>query len=501
MRSVRWQILSIGSLLLVAGGAAEGAPPLNDCSVQPQVRAAVANRKSPAAGDGADPAACAATPDGTRDAIPYQDMLAAGDQDANATAAPPPSETLEERVQRLEREVEELRRRQQQPPPAPPPAASSSAGPIASLAEGTTKPATHAALTIGGYIEAFYQWNFNQPSNGITNYRGFDNRHNTFTLSNAVLDALGTLGPVSAHVALQVGHTGDTYYSVEPFSPGTASVDTSDAAAWRFVQQASVAYTAPIGRGLTIDAGIFLSPIGPEGMAVKDQWNWSRSDLFFGLPFYHTGARLTYPFSDRITVSLQVYNGWNSVVDNNPEKSVAGQFTYNIADRVTYQLLYFTGVERPVGAPEGRAWRHLFDSYLALHPRPWLDTLVHFDGGVEPNNFGDSGWAAGALYLRFHPLHWMYLAARGDFFYEWIARDAAGSAAPIFWGGASWVSSATATVDVRPWDNVSFRLEYRHDQAAAPLYFDGQVLVDATGAFVPNARSQDTITLGATAWF
>ena len=63
------------------------------------------------------------------------------------------------------------------------------------------------------------------------------------------------------------------------------------------------------------------------------------------------------------------------------------------------------------------------------------------------------------------------------------------------------MSSATATVDVRPWDDVSFRVEYRHDQAQAPLYFDGQVQVDAMDNFVPNARGQDTITLGATAWF
>jgi hypothetical protein len=41
---------------------------------------------------------------------------------------------------------------------------------------------------LGGYVEALYQWNFNSPSNGITNYRGFDNRHNTFTVSNIALD-------------------------------------------------------------------------------------------------------------------------------------------------------------------------------------------------------------------------------------------------------------------------------------------------------------------------
>lgn len=413
----------------------------------------------------------------------------------------PAGETLEQRLNRLEREIDELKRARATTPPPAPTAPAVASGPIANLSEGTTKPATRAALTIGGYIEAFYQWNFNQPSNGVTNFRGYDNRHNSFTLSNAALDALGTLGPVSAHVALQVGDTPASYYLSEPVAPGTGVVATTGPSIFQYIQQANVAWTAPLGRGLTLDAGIFLSPIGPEGIAVKDQWNWSRSDLFFALPTYHTGARVTYPFTDKLTLSLQVYNGWNSVVDNNPEKSIAGQLTYNIPDKLTYQFLYFTGVERPVGAPEGRAWRHLFDSYLALYPRPWLSALVHFDGGVEPNNFGDSGWAAGALYLRFHPIKWMYLAARGDFFYEWIASNGSGAASPIFWGGARWMSSATATVDVRPWDNVSFRVEYRHDQAQAPLFFDGTVLVDAMSHFVPNARGQDTLTLGATAWF
>ena len=58
-------------------------------------------------------------------------------------------------------------------------------------------PATPAApaapspspFVISGLAEAYYQWNFGQPSNGITNGRGFDNRANTFTLSSALIDA------------------------------------------------------------------------------------------------------------------------------------------------------------------------------------------------------------------------------------------------------------------------------------------------------------------------
>jgi hypothetical protein len=232
-------------------------------------------------------------------------------------------------------------------------------------------------------------------------------------------------------------------------------------------------------------------------MQIKDQWNWSRSNEFFGLPFYHTGARAAYPFTDRITVSLQVYNGWNSVVDNNGEKSLAGQFTYNITDRLTFNFIYFTGVERPRGSPEGDPWRHLFDAYIAVHPRRWLSLLLQLDGGFEPNKFGTSAWGAGALYVRGRPVSWLYLAARGDFFYENVPTGAT----PIFWNGASWISSFTGTVDFRPAENLSFRVEYRHDQAESPLFFNETRRFDLRGDPLPTERAQDTLTLGAVAWF
>ena len=65
-------------------------------------------------------------------------------------------------------------------------------------------------FTLGGYAEALYQWNFNDPSNGITNFRGFDNRHNSFTLSNVALDANWDDGDLIGRLTLQVGHTPST---------------------------------------------------------------------------------------------------------------------------------------------------------------------------------------------------------------------------------------------------------------------------------------------------
>lgn len=372
--------------------------------------------------------------------------------------------------------------------------------PISSASEGVTRSATAANVTLSGLTEVFYQWNFADPSNGITNFRGFDNRHDTFTIANTVIDASATTSATSAHVALQFGHTPETYYLAEPTSPGTGAAGTTGAATWKTLQQANVGYRAPLGRGALVEAGLFLSPIGPEGMAVKEQWNWSRSNLFFGLPFYHTGARVSYGLTDRVTGALAVYNGWNSVVDNNSRKSIAVQATYAVADRVTWNVLYFGGVERATASPEGRPWRHLLDSYVAWYPRPELSLLVHGDVGFEDNAFGRSEWAAGAAYLRFRARTWLYLAGRSDLFWEGVAENVHGRSSAIFWPSPH-VASQTLTCDVRPADNVSFRLEYRHDRADDPMFFDGTVDSDMNGAFVPNASAQNTLTAGMTTWF
>src|SRR5262249_10620558 len=121
--------------------------------------------------------------------------------------------------------------------------------PISQASEGTTRSATKANITLSGYVEVFYQWNFNDPSNGITNYRGFDNRHDSFTLHNAVLAALAETGKsVSAYFALQFGHPPETYYLAEPLSPGTPGAGSTGPSVWKFLQQANVAWSAPVGK-------------------------------------------------------------------------------------------------------------------------------------------------------------------------------------------------------------------------------------------------------------
>lgn len=219
-----------------------------------------------------------------------------------------------------------------------------------------------------------------------------------------------------------------------------------------------------------------------------------------GLPFYHAGIRISYVLDEQLTLSIWGVNGWNTIVDQNDEKSIILQLAWSIPE-LDLGVLYMTGVERPGGAPEGRAWRHLFDLHATVH---LLDGMLHlralFEGGFEPNDFGTSGWLAGGAYVRVIPIPELRITARGDFFWEEIASNARGTASALFWP-TEWVSSQTLTVEARPVEGVAFYLEYRHDHAASPAFFRGAVAGDGTTVpFVANAESQDTITIGTSAW-
>ncbi len=94
------------------------------------------------------------------------------------------------------------------------------------------------------------------------------------------------------------------------------------------------------------------------------------------------------------------------------------------------------------------------------------------------------------------------VAARADVFWEQVPSNDKGTASAIFWP-AGRVASQTLTLDYHPPDNVSIRLEGRHDGASADMFFRGQVAGDGSplAPYIPNARNQTTVTLGMTTWF
>lgn len=390
-------------------------------------------------------------------------------------------------------------------PAAPPTPTAAHSAPHggASAAELTGEVETApASFVLGGWATAYGQWNFNRPVNGITHARGFDNRHASLTLSEVAFDAQWVDQGLSGRITLQAGPASATYYASEPNLPGAAYANGSDAELWRWIQQAHVGYRAASLRDLQVQAGLFLSPIGPEGMAVRDNWNLSRANAFFGLPFYHTGARANLPLNSEWTATVAAYNGWNSVVDRDVGKALNAQLTWARPGVGGLSLLYFGCNERAVDSAEGQAWRHVFDAHLTWVATPRLSVLAHLDAGWETHNFGRHAWQAAALYGRYQLSDLLFVAVRADGLREAVPNGASGIFFATGAGPVPWVGSATATLDLRPHHRVSIKLEGRHDRAGAPLYFGRDTLGDGVKtSFVADRRAQTTLTVAMTSWF
>jgi len=378
-----------------------------------------------------------------------------------------------------------------------PAGASGSASSVAPEAPSAPAP----TFTPIGYVEAGYQFNTNRPSNGVSNYR-LDNRHSALGLYNIALGGTWSFENITGKVVLQAGQTPSTYYAGEPIAVSASGVAGTDATYWRFVQEAWAGYKFNVGKGLLLQAGLFLSPIGYEVLAVKDNWNATRTNLFYGLPFYHTCVRGTQSFSEKLGFTAGVCNGWNSVSsDNNAAKSVYGQLAYADGEALNWSVLYFGGPERTKGAAEGQPWRSDVDFWINATVADPLALGAHGNVGFEKNAFGSQSWIASAGYARLKLKSWFYIAARGDIFYEKVPSSNGESAASIFFP-ASTVYSQTITLDFRPGPNAGIILEGRRDKANKAMYFKGEVTNDVTtGLAISNAKAQNTVTAMFNTWF
>jgi hypothetical protein len=258
------------------------------------------------------------------------------------------------------------------------------------------------------------------------------------------------------------------------------------------LQEAYASYRIPLGSGLTVKAGKFVTLLGYEVIESPNNLNFSRSNLFvFSSPLTHVGALASYPVTDWLTLTAGPVVGWDVADDNNDALSWMGQIAFTGVKDLTTTLNFITGPEQ-------------FDT--KTNPRTVLDLVVNYTGiknltlGAnvdygreidEPSLAGtrsrstDATWWGYAAYVAYDWTEKLRTAVRGEYF-----RDADG-ARTLAVGPGSPVSlwEVTATVQYKIWRGLVGRVEYRHDQA------DEKVFKIRTPGLVPTGTSQDTITV------
>jgi hypothetical protein len=327
------------------------------------------------------------------------------------------------------------------------------------------EPPAPSSITYSGFFDAYYIKNLASPVSGANKIRVFDAADNEFNLGLAEIAFQKKAEPVGFRLDI-----------------GTGKV--SGISLTGLVQQAYITAVVPFGDGLTVDVGQFVTHMGYEVIESKDNWNYSRSILFgWAIPFYHTGARFSYPVLSNLSATLHVLNGWNLVTDNNNYKTLGVTLNYAVVPSTSIIINALSGTEA-VAPIYGK--RNVFDLIITHQMTDALALALNADYGEERIAAGLATWKGGAAYAKYVFDEKSAAALRFELYND------AGNGAPTSTGAAQHLSEVTATYEYKPADNLILRGEVRNDMSDVS-YFDNDTPA--------GAKSQLTLLLGAIVTF
>ncbi|MGI4806210.1 MAG: porin [Janthinobacterium lividum] len=247
-------------------------------------------------------------------------------------------------------------------------------------AQDSTK--TKKNLTISGYAELYYGYDFNKPANNNRpDFVYSHNRTNEVNLNLGFIKASYDNGLVRANLALMAGTYANANLATEP-------------GVFKNVFEANAGIKLSKTANLWVDAGIFASHIGFESAISKDCWVLTRNIASDNTPYYETGAKVSYITNNGKWTLVGLYlNGWQRIYRQNGNSQPAGglQIYYKPTDKITLNYSNYLGTE---GADSVRVRRFYNNFYGIFQFTKAFGLTAGFDYGIQQkaknsNNYND----------------------------------------------------------------------------------------------------------------
>ncbi len=266
---------------------------------------------------------------------------------------------------------------------------------------------TENPLTISGYLETYYAYDFGKPAdhNRPAFIYSF-NRHNEVNLNLGLIKAAYETNQVRANLALMTGTYANANLAAEP-------------GVLKNIFEANAGVKISKTKNLWVDAGIFTSHIGFESAIGKDCWNLTRSILADNSPYYESGAKISYTSdNEKWFVSGLVLNGWQRIqrVDGNNTPAFGHQLTYKPSSKVTLNSSSFIGSDTPDST---RQMRYFHNFYGQFQLDEKFGLILGFDIGAQQKSKGSSEydrWYSPVVIAQYSPSEKISIAARGEYY-------------------------------------------------------------------------------------
>jgi hypothetical protein len=221
-------------------------------------------------------------------------------------------------------------------------------------------------LTIGGMVDTYYGFDFNEPAASLRPYCVSSARHNEININLAYIDLKYRNEYVRAHLVPGFGTYVNDNYATEKGS-------------LKNLIEANAGVRISKKRDIWIDAGILGSPYTNESAISKDHLMYTRSFAPEFVPYYLAGVKLSVPFNEKWSASFYVLNGWQQIQDNNNPLAFGTQVEYRPTKFMLLNWDTYAGDEYSATIPENRT-RYFTDLYMIWKKEKWSATSCVYAG-------------------------------------------------------------------------------------------------------------------------
>lgn len=320
---------------------------------------------------------------------------------------------------------------------------------------GTENTVTEPKLEIGAYLSSYYAFYTEDNTTQYVKYATMGARNNQFGLNMAMISLAYKSKKVRSVISL---HYGDIAESTWPSQ-------------YNLIQEANVG--VELFNNLWFDAGIFRSHIGLESTQPRENITSSMTLANVYEPYFFSGAKLTYLINSKLSLQLNSFNSFNSIVETNKNKLFGSSIIFAPTEHLSMTYNFITGDD----TPDSVKLKHqrFYHNFYLTYQKNKISIGAEFNYGIQEYSKRKNYNTIGTAYMNSSLLLFKHQSFKKIAFYgrgEWFSDENEILSNGSSMGKYTW--GITAGVEYKPVKNMAISIEGRQlNSEKVNFYYNG----------------------------
>lgn len=298
-------------------------------------------------------------------------------------------------------------------------------------------------LTIDAYLSTYYAtYTENNTTPGFVKHATMAPRNNEFGLNMAMVGLSYKSKKLRSTITL---HYGDVATSTWPTT-------------YNMIQEANAG--VELLKNLWLDAGVFRSHIGVESTQPRENITSSMSLANVYEPYYFSGAKLTYLINAKLSLQLNAFNSFASIVETNKNKLIGSSIIFAPNQHLSITYNFITGDDTP-DASLNKYQRYYHNLYATYQKNKWSCGaeanlgIQEYSKRINPTTVGTAYMNSALFVAKHQSFNKIGFYGRA----EWFSDEDEMLSAGTNMGKYTW--GITGGIEYKPLKNIAISLETR----------------------------------------